>query len=67
MAKILVVYGTAYGQTERTIFIFRPLAVGESFLMYGWALAAALWVVLGAVAVANGGHLSRRGLRPQAA
>jgi uncharacterized protein len=43
-----------------TIFIFTPLATGVAFLTYTWVLAAALWVVVGAVAVATHGHLSRQ-------
>jgi uncharacterized protein len=50
-----------------TIFIFTPLATGVAFLTYTWVLAAALWVTVGAVAVANGGHLSRQSLRRQVA
>ena len=53
--------------TASTIFIFTPLATGVSFLSYVWVLAAALWVVVAAVAVANGGRLSRRLLRRRAA
>jgi membrane protease YdiL (CAAX protease family) len=49
--------------TASTIFIFVPLATGASFLTYTWALAAALWVVVAAVAVANRGQLSRQPLR----
>jgi hypothetical protein len=36
-----------------------PAATGIAFLAYVFALAAALWVVVAAVAVANGGKLSR--------
>ena len=43
-----------------TIFIFTPLATGVVFLSYTWVLAAALWVVVGAVAVANHWHLTRQ-------
>ena len=46
-----------------TIFIFTPLATGVAFLTYTWVLAASLWVVVGAVAVVNRGHLSRQPLR----
>jgi membrane protease YdiL (CAAX protease family) len=46
-----------------TIFIFTPLATGVAFLTYTWVLAAALWVVVGAVAVANHGHLTRQSPR----
>ena len=38
-----------------------PLGLPVTFgLAYGLVLAAALWVLVGAVAVANGGHFSRR-------
>jgi CAAX protease family protein len=40
--------------TASTIFLFAPLATGARFLAYMWALAAALWVVVAAVAMANG-------------
>jgi uncharacterized protein len=53
--------------SANTIFIFTPRATGVSFLTYQWVLAAALWVVVTAVAVANGGQLSRQPLRRQAA
>src|SRR5215207_1261944 len=46
--------------TASTIFIFTPGATGLAFLTYILVLAAALWVVVGAVAVAQGGHLSRQ-------
>jgi len=42
-------------------FILGPLALaGVALLIYDLVLAAALWVVVGVVAVANGGHLTRR-------
>ena len=53
--------------TASTIFIFTPLATGVAFLSYVWVLAAALWVVVAAVAGANGGRLSQRPLRRRAA
>ena len=40
--------------TASTVFIFSPDATGAAFLIYGWTLAAALWVMVAAVAV-NGG------------
>jgi membrane protease YdiL (CAAX protease family) len=46
--------------TISTVFIFRPLATGASFLINGWVLAAAFWVVVAAVALANRGRLSRK-------
>jgi len=53
--------------TASTIFIFRPLGTGASFLTYGWVLATALWVVVAVVVVANGGQLSRQPLRRRVA
>jgi len=50
--------------TASTIFIFTPLATGVAFLTYILVLAAALWVVVGAVALAQGGHLSRQPQQP---
>ena len=48
-------------------FILNPVAgpgamSGSSLLTYDLVLAAALWIVVGVVAVANGGHLSRQPL-----
>jgi uncharacterized protein len=53
--------------SANTVFIFTPAATGVSFLTYTWALAAVLWVVVAAVAVANHGQLSRQPLRRQVA
>jgi membrane protease YdiL (CAAX protease family) len=65
--SLLVVTLMHASLTASTIFIFRPLATGASFLTYVWVFAAALWVVVAAVAVANGGQLSRQPLRRRAA
>ena len=48
-------------------FILNPVVgpgamSGSSLLTYDLVLAAALWIVVGVVAVANGGHLSRQPL-----
>ena len=48
-------------------FILGPLAgpgamSGSYLLAYGFVSSAALWIVVGVVAVANGGHLSRQPL-----
>jgi hypothetical protein len=40
--------------------ILTPPATGAALLIYCLALAAAWWVVVGAVAVANGWHLTRQ-------
>jgi len=44
-----------------------PLATGMALVSWSLALAAALWVVVAAVAVAQGGHFSRQPLRRRAA
>ncbi len=44
-------------------FIFGPSAVGVASLIYGFALAAAWWLVVAAVAVTNRGHLARQPLQ----
>jgi hypothetical protein len=44
--------------TASTIFIFRPEATGLAFLTYGWVFTAALWVLVGAVALTKPGQLS---------
>ena len=41
------------------IIICASAATGVAFLVYSFAVAAALWVVVAAVAVTNGGKLSR--------
>ena len=46
--------------TASTVFILTPVATGPAFLIYGWVLAAALWVVVAVVAVVNSGQLSRQ-------
>ena len=48
--------------TISTVFIFRPLGTGASFLINGWVLAAAFWAFVAAVAAANRGRLSRKTL-----
>ena len=53
--------------STNTVFIFTPAATGVSFLAYTWALAAVLWVVVAAVAVASRGQLSRQPLRRRVA
>ena len=46
-----------------TLVILAPVvAVGMALVIYWLVLAAMLWLVLAAVAVANGGHLSRQPL-----
>jgi uncharacterized protein len=50
-----------------TFVILLPSARGVALIAYYLVLAAVLWVVVGAVAVANGGHLSRQPLRRRVA
>ena len=46
-----------------SILIFMPLATsGVTAVTYDLVLAAALWIVVGVIAVANGGHFSRQPL-----
>ena len=48
--------------TANTNFILSPPVRGVPFLTYYLVLAAALWVIIGIVAVVNGGRLSRQPL-----
>ena len=49
-----------------SMLILQPLALAlVPALTWNLVLAAALWVVVAAVAVVNGGHLSRQPLRRQ--
>lgn len=41
-------------------FVLQPPATGVALIAYHLVLAAVLWVVVGAVTVANGAHLSRQ-------
>jgi uncharacterized protein len=51
-----------------SLLVLNPLAIsGVTLLTYSFALAAAVWVVVAAVAVANGWHLSRQPLRRRVA
>ncbi len=51
-----------------SLLILNPLAIsGAALLTYSFALAAAVWVVVAAVAMAKRGQLSREPLRRQAA
>ena len=47
--------------------ILAPLATGVSQVTYNLMWAAVLWAIVGAVALANGGHLSRQPLRRRVA
>jgi uncharacterized protein len=58
--SLLVAILTHVSLTASTL-IFMPLATsGVTAVTYDLVLAAALWVVVGAVALANGGHLTRQ-------
>lgn len=46
-------------------FILTPPLPGTAYWMLGFAYAAATWVIVGVVAIANGGHLSRQPFRRQ--
>jgi hypothetical protein len=45
-----------------TLFVLAPPTTGAPFLIYSGVFTVALWGVVAAVAVANGGHLSRQPL-----
>ena len=53
--------------TASTIFWFTPIATGAAFLADVWLVAAALWVGVGAVAVAEGWLMSRPAVRHRVA
>ena len=40
--------------TASTVFIFTPLATGVAFLIFGWVLAGAFWILVALVAMAGG-------------
>jgi uncharacterized protein len=50
--------------TASTVFIFTPEATGLAFLTYILVFTAALWMVVGAVPLAQGEHLLRQPQRP---
>jgi hypothetical protein len=43
-----------------SMIILSPQVTGVAYVTYNLVLTAALWVVVGAVALANGGHLTRQ-------
>ena len=53
--------------TASTIFWFTPIATGGAFLADVWLVAAAMWLVVGAVAVAEGWRTPRTAVRTRAA
>jgi hypothetical protein len=44
--------------------IFMTVTTGAALVIYNLVLAAVLWLIVAAVAVANGGHLTRPGQPP---
>ena len=51
-----------------SLLVLNPLGIAGAHLMaYSFALAGAVWVVVGAAAVRNRWHLSRQPLRRRAA
>lgn len=50
-----------------TLFVFAPPTTGVPYLVYSGVFTAALWIVVGAVAMATGGQLSRQPLRRRVA
>jgi membrane protease YdiL (CAAX protease family) len=49
-----------HASLSASMLIVPPVLTGVAFLTYNLALAAVLWVVVGAVALANHGHLTRQ-------
>jgi len=58
-ASLFVVTLMHASLTASTIFVFRPIATGVSFLTYSWVLTAALCAIVAVVAVTNRGELTR--------
>jgi membrane protease YdiL (CAAX protease family) len=56
----LLVAMLMHASLTASMLILGPLATGAAHATYILVLAAALWVVVGAVAVANDGHLTRQ-------
>jgi uncharacterized protein len=48
-------------------FVLTPPVGGSPYWIMGFAYAAALWIIVAAVAMANGGHLARRPLEKRVA
>ena len=63
----LLVAMLMHASLSASTLILQPLATGATDLTWNLGLAAVLWVVVAAVAVAQGGHLSRQPLRRQMA
>ena len=65
--SLLVAILMHWSLAASTFTILLPPAIGVPLIIYYLVLAAALWVVVAAVAMANRGQLSRQPLRRQAA
>jgi hypothetical protein len=60
----LLVAMLMHASLDAATFILGPLALsGVTALAYSFEVAAVMWVIVTAVAVANGWHLSRQPLR----
>jgi len=46
--------------TANTVFILNPVATGMALVTWTLVWAAALWIVVGVLAIASHGHLSRQ-------
>ena len=53
--------------TASTIFWFTPIATGAAFLANVWLMAGVMWIVVGAVAVAEGWLTRPHAVRTHAA
>jgi membrane protease YdiL (CAAX protease family) len=63
----LLVAMLMHASLSASTLILQPPATGGPFLTWNLVFTAVLWVVVAAVAVANGRHLSRQPLRSRAA
>ena len=63
----LLVAMLMHASLTASTLILQPLATGVPLLTYDLVLAGALWVFVAAVAVVNGGQLSRQPLRRRVA
>jgi hypothetical protein len=59
-ARLLVAMLMHTSLSASTFVILLPPATGVALIAYYLVLVAVLWVVIGAIALANGGHLSRQ-------
>jgi membrane protease YdiL (CAAX protease family) len=56
----LLVAMLMHASLTASMIILPPLVTGMAYLTYNLVFTAVLWVVVGLVAVANGGHLTRQ-------